>query len=187
MNSELALVPQILILRGNKAVENVLSVIVGLFLLSLLAQIAIPLPWTPVPITGQTFGIALTALLWGRKRGIAIAIGYVTLGAAGLPVFASGKSGISWGPTSGYLMGMLVSSYVMGAISDRMRNKTFLKIYGAAFLGSVITFVFGLLGLSFFISKEGLLMAGLIPFLPGDLIKTLLVSFFVKQSQRIKA
>lgn len=185
MNLEMALVPQMLALRGNKTVENILAVAIGVVLLSLLAQIAIPLPWTPVPITGQTFGVALTALLWGRKRSFAIMCSYLLIGAAGLPVFALGKAGISFGPTFGYLVGMLVASYVMGFFADQISQKTFLKIYAVAFLGSVITFSCGLIGLSYFIPSETLFSSGLLPFLPGDIVKTLLASLIVVQSQKI--
>lgn len=185
MNSEMALVPQMLASRGNKILENVLAIAIGVSVLSLLAQIAIPLPWTPVPITGQTFGVALTALLWGGKRSFAIMCCYLLLGAVGLPVFALGRAGISFGPTFGYLIGMLISSYVMGFLSDHILQKTFLKIYAVSFLGSVITFTCGLIGLSYFIPSQTLLSAGLLPFLPGDIVKTLLASLIVVQSQKI--
>ncbi len=108
---------------------NLVTVGVGVGLLSLLAQVAIVLPWTPVPITGQTFGVTLMSLLWGRKRGLAVIVSYVLLGALGLPVFALGKSGLSVGPTLGYLFGMIFAVYFMGTITDRGWCSSFLKTY----------------------------------------------------------
>jgi biotin transport system substrate-specific component len=174
MTQNNALVPFLLAESGNRISHNILSIAGGVLLISLLAQIAIPLPFSPVPITGQTFGVALTSLLWGRKRAVTVLISYFLLGALGLPVFALGKSGFSLGPTSGYLIGMLIASFWMGFLADSAWTKTFGRTWIAAFSGSVIIFSFGLLGLSFFLPQSEILSAGLLPFLPGDAIKTLL-------------
>jgi len=182
---ELAIVPHYLILRGNKTHENILCIVSGVLALSLLAQMSISLPWTPVPITGQTFGVALIALLWGRKRGTAAVLSYLFLGGMGLPIFAMGKSGFSLGPTFGYLVGMLVAAYLMGTLADRGWTKKFFLSYFAAFLGSLVIFSFGVLVLSFFIPRENLLMAGVLPFLPGDIIKTMLASSLAFQAQKM--
>lgn len=183
MTQELAFVPQYLIHRGSKTLENILSILVGVTGLSLLAQIAIPLPWTPVPITGQTFGVALVGLMWGRKRGVTVLLTYLGIGALGLPVFAMGKSGISIGPTVGYLVGMVFASYWIGLLSDLGWTRTFLRSYYAAFSGSVIVFSCGIIVLSFFIPSKNLFAAGVLPFLPGDFIKTLLASFIAYKAQ----
>lgn len=184
MSQELALVPQYIIHRGNRTQENVLSILLGVVGLSLLAQIAIPLPWTPVPITGQTFGVALTALIWGRKRATATILSYLALGALGLPIFAMGKSGFSVGPTAGYLVGMVVATYWMGTLSDLGWVKTWGRSYITAFSGSLIIFFCGVVGLSLFVPTKELWSAGVAPFLPGDFLKTLLASFVAFQTQR---
>lgn len=144
--------------------------------MSLLAQISISLPWTPVPITGQTLGAALISLSWGRKRSTGIIFSYLALGASGLPVFAHGSSGFSFGPTSGYLFGMLIASFVVGTLADHGYTKTFGKSLFAAFAGSLCTFFFGLLVLSFFVPKDQLLLTGLFPFIPGDVIKNIIAA-----------
>lgn len=184
MTHEQSLIPQILDQRGNKVIENAISIVIGVALLSLLAQIAMPLPWTPVPITGQTFGVALTALLWGRKRGLAVVLSYLFVGALGLPVFAMGKVGLSVGPTFGYLMGMVVAAYWMGFLSDSGWTKSLFRTWLAAVSGSVITFTLGVSVLSIFVPVNTLLVSGVLPFLPGDFIKTLLVTFTVFNAQR---
>ncbi len=183
MRTEQALLPRLVVTRGNSLPLNIAVVMGGALLISLLAQIAIPLQ--PVPITGQTFGVALVSMLWGWKRGLATLILYISMGAAGLPVFAVGKSGLA-GATSGYLAGMVLASFVMGSLADRGWTKTFLKAWIAGFLGSVCVFTCGLAVLSIYVPFDALLIAGLIPFLPGDLTKTLLAAFLATKANRLK-
>jgi biotin transport system substrate-specific component len=175
--SQQAIVPQLVEQSEYKSVANALALFLGVLLLSLLAQVSIPLPWTPVPITGQTFGVTLIALAWGRKRAFAIVASYLLIGAAGLPVFALGKSGFVFGPTSGYLLGMLVSSFVVGWMADRGATNSFAKALGAGFLGSFIVLLCGVCVLSYFIQNKELLLLGVVPFIPGDIIKTVSAAF----------
>ncbi len=172
-----ALIPQIISKAERKTLSDFISIIAGVAVLSLLAQIIIPLPWTPVPITGQTFGVTLVALSWGRKRALAVLLLYMALGGFGLPVFAAGKSGLLLGPTLGYLAGMVCSSYVVGYLADKGFTRTFKKSLIAAFCGSALVFLFGLIGLSFFVPFEALMAAGLLPFIPGDIIKNTLAAY----------
>lgn len=183
MNNSQALISRFVVSRGNQFTYNLAAISSGVVVLSLLAQVSIPLPWTPVPITGQTFGVALIALMWGFKRGFTAVLSYLFLGACGLPIFAAAKSGIG-GPTTGYLFGMLAGALIMGTLSDRGWTKSFKKTLLASYLGSVCVFTFGLVGLSFFIPREGLLVAGLYPFLLGDLLKNTLASLLVTQSEK---
>ena len=169
---------------GKKVRDNALAVFAGVFLLALTAQISIPLSFTPVPVTGQTFGVALIALLWGRARGVAAVATYLTLGAFGVPLFALGKTGLSFGPTTGYLVGMFIASIAMGTLADFGWTKTFARTWISAFIGSVITFTCGVIVLSLFVPREALLMAGVLPFIPGDIIKTLLATTIVSQTSK---
>lgn len=165
-----AFIPQVLATRGNTLLQNAFALVSGTALLILLAQISFRLPFTPVPITGQTFGVALIALLWGASRSSAIFTSYLLIGAAGLPVFSLGRP-LMWGPTVGYLAGMLLASMVVGRLADRGFTRGFRASLLAAYCGSLCVFSMGLLGLSFFMPAKALLAAGLIPFLAGDLIK----------------
>ena len=171
-----SLVNELLLDFGQTKLNNVLSYVVGISILAVLSQIAIPLPWTPVPITGQTFGITLVALLWGQKRAFAIVASYLLLGIFSFPVFA-----IAGATTYGYLFGMLVASAVVGYFSDLGWSSSFFKSWFAGFIGSCIVFACGLLWLSFFMPTEALLMAGLLPFLPGDLVKTVSAAAIASQ------
>jgi hypothetical protein len=94
-------------------------------------------------------------------------------------IFAAGKSGLSLGPTLGYLIGMLAASFVVGGMADKGFSRSFWRAWLAATTGSIFIFSFGLIGLSFFIPKAAILSAGLWPFLPGDILKNILAATLV--------
>lgn len=166
---------------------KVINIFLGVTLVASLAQVSIPLPWTPVPITGQTFGVSLLALLWGSRLASISFLTYLGVGFLGAPVFASGKSGFLIGPTFGYLIGMLIASYVLGYISERGAcNGSLLKTLGVCYIGSAITFTFGLIVLSIFIPRESLLIAGLYPFLIGDFFKNSLAALIFSKMTKDK-
>lgn len=174
-----AMVPSYVVKFDNQILANVFAVFAGVLLLSLLSHVAIPLPFTPVPITGQTFAVTLISLLWGMKRATSIVLIYLAVGILGFPVFAFGASGALVGPTAGYLLGMVGSSFVVGKLADMGFAKTFRKALLASYCGSLCVFTFGLLGLSFYAPTESLLYIGVFPFLLGDLIKNILASMIV--------
>lgn len=185
MKKSKALISSFVVDRGNSLVTNVSVVGCAVVILSLLAQVSIPLPFTPVPITGQTFAVSFLALMLGRKLGTASVLSYLCIGAFGLPVFASGKSGLG-GPTTGYLIGMLLGTWIMGTLSDRGWTTSFRKTFLASYIGSACVFSCGLLVLSLFVPREGLLVAGLYPFLFGDFLKNILaVTLVTKTNQFI--
>lgn len=165
----------------NQILVSALSVVLGVVMLSLLAQVKIALPWTPVPVTGQTFGVAVLALMWGSRLSLITFMTYLGLGFLGAPIFASGMSGLLIGPTFGYLIGMLISSWVVGKLSDRGWGESFKTALGACYIGSFITFLCGVGVLSFFIPADKLLIAGVLPFLPGDLIKNTLAATLIRK------
>lgn len=171
-----AVVPYYLNDKLNSKIYEAAALVLGVLMLAVLAQLSIPLPFTPVPVTGQTFGVSLIALLWGGRRGFQVIALYLLVGACGLPVFANAASGLAMGPTLGYLVGMLAASWVIGTLAERGWLRTRFKAWAAAQLGSVFVFGFGVFGLSFFLPQDQLLMAGVLPFLPGDFIKTTLSS-----------
>lgn len=180
MMKESSLISYYIESRGNNLLLNVLFIFLGLAILTCLSQVVIPLPFTPVPITGQTFGVIIISMLWGAPRSLSILTGYLLLGSLGVPVFAGGASGLV-GPTMGYLIGMLMASYLVGLLSDLGYAKTFKAALLVAYLGSLVIFASGLVGLSFFIPKETLLISGLYPFLLGDFCKNILAAFIVSR------
>ena len=101
--------------------REVALILGGSLLIALSAQLQFVLPFSPVPITGQTFTVLLLGALYGSKRGPATVVTYLALGVMGLPVFAGGTFGVARlvGPTAGYLVGFLVAAFVVGLLSER--------------------------------------------------------------------
>ena len=143
---------------------------------SALAQVAIPLPFTPVPLTGQTLGVLLSGIVLGRNRAALAMVCYVALGAAGAPVFAGGKFGLG-GPTTGYLLAFPLAAALTGWLAERGWDRKPLTAALAMLTGSLAIFALGAAWLS--VSVGGLKQAvllGVLPFVPGDLIKTAIAS-----------
>jgi biotin transport system substrate-specific component len=145
-------------------------------LTALAAQWEIHLPFTPVPITGQTFAVLLTGAALGSKLGAAGQTLYVAAGALGLPVYSGGAAG--WaearaGGTSGYLIGFIVAAALVGYLAERRHDRTFPTMFTAFLLGSFVIYGFGVVGLilTLDMSVSEAILAGVVPFLLGDLIK----------------
>ena len=147
------------------------------------AQVAIPLPFTAVPITLQTFGVLVAALALGRTRAVALMVAYLAEGAMGLPVFAGGVGGPQAlvGPTGGYLFGFVVSAGFVGALADRGWDRSYFKALFTLTGGTALIFACGVAWLSRFVDGATLLTAGLIPFLPGAALK-ILAAFWISPS-----
>lgn len=145
------------------------------------AQIAIPLPFSPVPLTGQTFAVLLSGAVLGARRGFAAQALYLIEGVAGLPFFAGGAAGsaILLGPSGGYLLAFPLAALVTGALARNGWDRRFGTMVAAMLLGSVVIFGFGLAGLSRFVPTDRLLALGLLPFLPGDVVKATLAAIAV--------
>lgn len=158
--------------------RDVLLVAGASLVTALAARIEVPLPWTPVPITGQTFAVLLSGAVLGMRRGFLAQMLYLLAGAAGLPVFAGGGAGIVvlLGPTAGYLAGFPFAAAVTGALAERGWDRRFATMLAAMLLGSTVIFALGLIGLSRFLPAAQLAGAGLLPFLPGDVIKSTLAA-----------
>jgi len=156
-----------------------LGLVVGASLVTALAaQLTIPVPWSPVPITGQTFAVALSGAVLGARRGFLAQALYLAEGALGLPVFAAGAAGaaIFAGPTAGYLLAFPLAAALTGLLAERGWDRRFATMLPAMLIGSLPVFVLGLAQLSRFLPADRVLAAGLFPFLPGDLIKATLAA-----------
>jgi biotin transport system substrate-specific component len=143
------------------------------------AQIELKLPYTPVPITGQSLSIVIAGLTFGRKIAVAGAFAYLCEGMMGLPVFSGGGSGIHHfaGPTGGYLIGFLPAALVAGLARDKGITRTPIGVFLTVLASSVPIFALGVLKLALTIGNlSASLQAGLYPFIPGDFIKALLAS-----------
>ena len=156
------------------------ALVVGFSLLTALAaQVVIPLPWTPVPITGQTFAVLLTGALLGSRLGALAMILYLIEGASGLPFFYAGGSGVQhllFSPTSGYLLSYPVAAFVVGLLAERGWDRRFLTAALAMTLGSLVILLGGWAWLARFVSPAAAFQAGVAPFLIGDVIKIALAA-----------
>ena len=142
------------------------------------AQLVIRLPFTPVPITGQTFGVLLTGAALGSRRGAAAQFLYLALGSAGLPVYAGGAHGLPLSPSGGYLFGFVAAAYLIGRLVERGWDRRVGTAVLAMALGNGVIYLFGLPWLACYLggSVAKTFMLGLVPFVPGDLIKLALAA-----------
>jgi len=157
---------------------NLLLIVGASIVTALAAQIAVPLPWSPVPITGQTWAVLLCGAVLGARRAFLAQALYLLEGAAGLPVFAGFSAGFAVfaGPTAGYLIAFPFAAAVTGLLAERGWDRRFLTMVAAMLLGSTVFFALGLANLSRFVPGGQLLAAGLWPFVPGDLVKSSLAA-----------
>jgi biotin transport system substrate-specific component len=158
--------------------RNALLIAAASLLTALAARIAIPVPWSPVPLTGQTFAVLLSGAVLGARRAFLAQTLYLAGGAIGLPVFAGGATGfaIFAGPTGGYLLAFPFAAALVGALAQRGWDRRFVTMLAAMLLGSTVIFALGLIQLSRFVPQAQLLAAGLLPFLPGDVVKGVLAA-----------
>ena len=158
--------------KEKETFKNILLVLGGVAFLSIMSQVLIPLPYTPVPISLGTFGVTLMALLYGRKLGTATILSYVAAGSLGAPIFAGGKAGSLFSPTGGYILGYIVATIILGYLADRGVTKSYVKTILSLMLSSAIILTLGSLVLSLFVPGKNAFMVGVLPFLPGDALKS---------------
>lgn len=182
--SSTALVPTLVRPRTRAAALAADGVLValGVTLVALSAQVVIHLPWTPVPITGQTFGVLLIGGAYGATRGFATMVAYLVVGGLGVGVFAGNSSG--WdvlrlsSATGGYLVGMLVAATVVGWLADRGWDRHAVRSLPAMVLGNIVIYAFGFLWLQHALGTtvSQTWHLGVQPFLWGDALKILLAA-----------
>jgi biotin transport system substrate-specific component len=166
--------------RMTARARHVALIVAGTILIALAAQVSIPVPGSPVPITGQTFGVLLTAGALGFRRGIASTVLYLLVGLVGLPVFAHGAHGIEivLGASGGYIVGFVAAAALIGRLAELGWDRNLLGSIGAMLLGSVLIYAVGLPWLAYVagLDAQTTLQEGLYPFIPGDLLKLALAA-----------
>ncbi len=160
-------------IRRYSLVFDAACVVAGSLLIALSAQVAIPLPFSPVPITGQTLAVLLVGAVLGSRLGSLCVLMYLAEGALGLPVFAGGALGLArlFGPTGGYLAGLLAAAFVTGWLAERGWDRRPATALLAMLAGTVVIYACGLAWLAHFVGAQRVLALGLLPFVPGDLVK----------------
>jgi biotin transport system substrate-specific component len=160
----------------SRNARQVFLILASSLLITLSAQISIHVPFSPVPVTGQTLAVLLLGALLGKNRAVAAVCLYLTQGAVGLPVFAGGNSGLVTilGPSGGYLGGFLAAVYVVGILTELRYNKSVLYTFLSLIIGNLVIYIFGLIWLVRFVGETQALQLGLYPFLLGDFLKIIL-------------
>jgi biotin transport system substrate-specific component len=153
-------------------------VLAGALLVGILAQIRVPLAITPVPMSGQTFGVLLVGASLGAARG-ALSLGlYLLLGLVGVPVFAGGNSGIEYaiGATSGYLVGFVFAAAVIGYSAERQADRRMWTALPGLLIATLVIYICGTAGIMLVVgtSLPRAVELGVLPFLVGDLVKAIL-------------
>ena len=174
--------------------QNILLVVACGTLMGILAQISVPLPFTPVPVTGQTLGVLLIGALLGSKRGAAALLVHLAEGLAGLPVFANGNT--AWtitpvgapaiiGPTAGYLFSFPVAAFIVGWLAERGWDRRPLTAAAAMLIGQAVIYAGGLSWLASYVGAANAVPLGMLPFLPGDAVKLALAALALPGGWRL--
>jgi biotin transport system substrate-specific component len=155
--------------------RTLLAVVGGALLTAAAAQLTFHLPWTPVPITGQTFAVLLTGTALGMRWGATCQALYVVLGAVGLPFYADATGGweAATGSTAGYLIGFVLAAAVLGRLAEQRQDRAFLTSLPAMLTGTAVIYLCGATWLahSINVSAAEAVELGVAPFLIGDAVK----------------
>jgi len=145
----------------------------------------ISIPLYPVPLSLQSLFTLLAAMILGSVMGASSQIIYVLLGVIGLPVFAGFKAGIGilFGPTGGFLLGFIISAYIIGKIVELKKEKNIFYYFLVGIIGTIILYIIGITQLSLVtgIGIEKAITVGMLPFLPGDILKIIAASFIASK------
>jgi biotin transport system substrate-specific component len=168
---------------------DTILVLAGAGLVAAAAQVSIPLPFTPVPITGQTFAVVLVGASLGTLRGTASLALYLLAGMAGAPIYAHHSHGLAvvTSATGGYLVGFVLAAAVTGLLAERRWDRHFSSAVGAMLTGNVVIYLVGLpwLAADLGTSLDKTLEFGLYPFVPGDILKLYLAGALLPTAWRV--
>ena len=166
---------------------DVVSIIGGSLLIGLCAQVRFFLPFSPVPVTGQTFAVLMIGALLGARRGCVCVLAYIMEGVVGLPVFATGAgSAILRGFTGGYIVGFIPAAYVVGLLAEKGWDRRIGTTVLAMTLGNIVIYAFGLFWLCCLVRGiKTVLTLGLYPFILGDLLKIALAAILLPSGWKL--
>lgn len=188
MNADAATLRLALLHRPTWLTDAVL-VTLGTGVVAAAAQVSLPLPFTPVPVTGQTFAVLLVGASLGAGRGMASLVLYVLVGIAGAPVYADGAHGwaVMSGATGGYLVGFVAAAAITGRLAERCWDRRFSSALAAMLTGNVVIYLVGLPWLAIVLDTglERSLELGLYPFVPGDVLKLYLAGMLLPGAWRL--
>jgi biotin transport system substrate-specific component len=161
---------------SRTAIAQIALVVGGAAFVGIAAQVAIPLPFTPVPLTLQTFAVLLVGASLGSLRGALSMVVYLLAGMVGVPWFAEGSSGYS--ASFGYIIGFIVAAFIVGRLAERGATTTVLRTAGLMVVGNLAIYAVGVTWLKFAIDVDWAtaMSLGVVPFLIGDAVKIALAA-----------
>lgn len=161
--------------RTRAWVRDAVLILSGAVLTGLAAQLSLPVPGSPVPVTGQTFAVLAVGATLGASRGFLAQALYLLAGVAGVPWYAGGTHG-AFGASFGYVIGFPIAAAVVGALARRGADRGPLRTLGAMAVGSVLIYAVGVpwLAASSHLTLSAAISLGLVPYLLGDAIKAAL-------------
>jgi len=162
---------------SRTAITQIALVLGGAAFVGIAAQIAIPLPFTPVPLTLQTFAVLLVGASLGSLRGVLSMVVYLIVGMVGVPWFSGGTSGFS-NASFGYILGFIFAAFIVGRLAERGASTTALRSAGLMVVGNLAIYAVGVTWLKFAIDVNWAtaLSLGVVPFLIGDAVKIALAA-----------
>ena len=166
---------------------DVALIIGGSLLIGLCAHLKVWLPFSPVPVTGQTFAVLMIGALLGARRGCLTVLVYILEGAAGLPVFAVGAGpAVLLGPTGGYLFGFIPAVYITGRLAENGWDRRIGTTVLAMVLGNLVIYSFGLFWLCCLTGFSTMVLTlGLYPFIVGDMVKIILAAILLPSGWKL--
>jgi biotin transport system substrate-specific component len=174
-------------LDQQRVATQILLVIGGSAIIAIAAQIAVPIPFTPVPLTLQPLAVLLVGIALGSARGSAAAALYLLEGASGLPVFAQGHGGALWllGPTAGYLLSYPFAAFVAGWFSERGWGSTILRALAGMLTALAIIYAGGWTWLAIIAGPAAAFTMGIVPFVIADIVKVAIGAAIVPHAQKL--
>lgn len=170
-------------------VRDAALVLGAALLTAVCAQVSLPVPGSPVPVTGQTFAVLLTGAALGARRGAAGQALYVGLGLLGLPVYSDGSSGweVVFGATGGYLVGFVLAGWVVGRLAERGLDRSPRLAFGVFAAGQLVIFALGVPWLAVVAGLGPLeaLELGFLPFIVGGVLKAALAAGLLPAAWRL--
>jgi len=182
-------IPQVVlerVIRG-RAVVNLLTIVAASIFIALAAQVAVPIPGTPVPLTLGPLAVLLVGVTLGSARGAAAAALYLFEGLTGLPVGAQGHGGILWliGPTAGYLYSYPLAAFIAGWMSERGWGSNMLRAVAGMLAALVVIYAGGWSWLAIHGGAEKAFFLAIAPFLVADIIKIAIAAAVLPYAQRL--
>ncbi len=174
------------VVRG-RAVTNLLLVVGASAVIAIAAQVAIPLPFTPVPLTLQPLAVLLVGVVLGSRRGTAAAALYLLEGLSGLPVFAQGHSGPLWlaGPTAGYLYSYPFAAFIAGWFSERGWGNSIMRALCGMLIALAVIYLGGWSWLAILAGPRAAFAMGIVPFVIADVVKVAIGAALLPYAQRL--